>query len=257
MRTLRLILGSLCFIIFGGSLYGQYRLPVDFSGSDSTQITGNLNRFADHWGLHLGEIPGFVFPADGEFPRIQFYYQQSGGFTHQKSRYDGNPPDGITSLGTFTAMGDVTSNLQLILRYNTLALENRGAVLNGYGARFRSAVGTDSLHALAIGVLNQKVADAGNFSANSLDISFQYGWFLGYWTIRADLAASFVDGKVDVSGNSAIGTAHDGRYEHRTIHGGLALYRQYRRITTGLTLRTNLNIWTLHGTIGWSLPSNF
>jgi len=258
MYLKRIILASsltLCGWI--APLTAQYLLPIDFSDSDSLHISADLDRFANHIGIDIGDIPGFVFQTDLEFPRIRIFYQQSAGYTFPEGRYDGNPTDGFTSLGTFTAMGDLTSNLQLFLRYNALPVANRAVVLNGYGARIRSDVGTDSLHALALGIMLQKLADADPFFAKTLDFSLQYGWFHRRWTYRLDLTASYISGKVDVSANPEIAGAHSGQFEKRVIHGGVTLLREWNRFIAGLTLRYTPNIWNGEVTIGWSLPSNF
>ncbi|MBS1271543.1 MAG: hypothetical protein MAGBODY4_00675 [Candidatus Marinimicrobia bacterium] len=254
----RIILAlSSVLVLWSAPLSAQYLLPIDFSGSDSLRISDDLERFANHIGVDIGNIPGFVFQQDREFPRIRIFYQQSGGYTFTEGRYDNNPTNGFTSLGVFTVMGDLTSNLQLLFRYNALPVDNRAVVLNGYGARFRSAVGTDSLHALAFGVMLQKLADADPFFAKTLDFSLQYGWFRPRLTYRIDLTASYISGKVDVSTNQAIGTAHDGKFEKRVIHTGFAVIREWNRLSGGLTLRYTPNIWNVNATIGWSLPSNF
>lgn len=253
----RLLLTNVLVLLCGTTLFGQYRFPIDMSTTDSISVQQDLKNFAAHAGVHVGDIPGFVFQQDREFPRIQFYYEQGTAYSFTESRYAENPENGFTSLGMFTGIGDLTSNLQLILRYNPILLENHALVLNGYGARYRSGVGTDSLHALALGVLVQKIAGDEPFFTKHLDFSVQYGLFLRPWIFRADIVASYINGRLDLSNATALDPGYDGTFKERVIHGSTALYYQWQRMTTGVTLRTTGKIWNIQGTIGWSLPSNF
>lgn len=236
------------------TVLAQYRLPLSFNQSDSMHIKDDLNNFASHFGVHFGDIPGTVFQRGLEYPRIQFFYEQDVAYTLNQNKYNDKSSGAMTSTGMFTLLGDITSNMQLILRYNPMPLDGKASVLNGYGARYRPSVGTDSLHSLSLGVMIQKLASA-DFYSKSVDFSLGYNWFLPRWTIHLDATGSFVSGHFDVQDIPAIGGNVSTDFERRIIHLGVGLQHQWRNVTLGGRLRSNGFIWSGILQIGWSIPS--
>lgn len=245
-----LLIGSL----LASTAFAQYRLPLSFDRSDSTHIQSDLKNFANHFGVHFGDIPGTVFQQGLEYPRIQFFYEQNAAVTLKKAQYNQQSSGTITSTGMFTLLGDITSNMQLILRYNAMPLDGKSSVLNGYGARFRPSAGTDSLHSLSVGVMIQKLA-ASDFDAKSVEFSVGYNWFLPRWTIHLDATSSFVSGQFDLQNIPAIGDNVSTDFERRVIHLGIGIQRQWRNVTFAGRLRSNGVIWSGIIQIGWSIPS--
>lgn len=236
------------------SVSAQYRLPLNFNQSDSMHIKGDLKNFANHFGVHFGDIPGTVFQRGMEYPRIQFYYGQGAAYTLNQNKYNNKSSGAITSTGMFTLLGDLTSNMQLILRYNPMSLDDKASVLNGYGARYRPSVGTDSLHSLSLGVMIQKLASSGYY-AKTVDFSLGYNWFFQRWTIHLDASTSFVNGHFDLKEIPAIGENVSTDFEQRVIHLGIGAQYQWRNVTFGARIRSNGFIWSGIMQLGWSIPS--
>lgn len=233
------------------ALNAQYIFPTEFSSGDSTALQSDTRSYAAHGALHFGDIPGMVFQRDHARPRISFYYQHDAAYTFPGSRFQNGKEQALTSTGMFSLVGDITPNLQVILRYNSLILANNAAEISGYGVRYRSAVGTDSLHSLAAGVMMQKLAGGAVAPLESLDFILQYGWYRAPWVLHGDLAVNYSSGVVRCAGDEELRY----KFDHRNIHLGLGMLRQWEILSGGVKLRTDLTIWNLIFTVGWSIPS--
>jgi len=161
----------------------------------------------------------------------------------------------MTMAGTFSVVGNVTPNLQLLLRYNAMILNGNASEFTGYGARYRSGIGTDSLHSVALGVLMQKLNNAGVSPVNTLDFTLQYSRYLLKWTLVGDFTISYVSGTLNNLDTEQFGGTFNGEFEDRVIHGGIGVIRQWRSLTFEAKLRSDLQIWNVILTIGWSFPS--
>ncbi|HKJ67990.1 MAG TPA: hypothetical protein VKA68_08530 [bacterium] len=252
----RIILLNVLLLSLGGRLFGQYHFPMDFAQSDSTTISRDLERFSGQMGVHFGHMPGVVFRLTRAFPRFQFFYQQGAAWTGSNTRYWSADEPAITTAGTFTGMADLTPNLQLMVRYNPMMIDGDLAVLNGFGARYRSGVGSDTLHTLAIGVLVQKLDGAHILKSNDLDFSLQYSRYYQSWVTSLDLTVSFVRGQMSDTRAAEFGSEFSGAFEHRVFHLGIKAMRSWNRINTGIAFRTNGRIWNCIAELGWSLPSS-
>lgn len=252
----RIILLSFLLLSLGERAYGQYHFPMDFEQSDSTTISRDLDRFSSHLGVHFGHMPGVVFRLTRAFPRIQFYYQHNMAWSGSNTRYWSSGETEVTTAGTFTGMADLTPNLQLMLRYNPMVIDGELAVFNGFGARYRSGVGTDTLHTLAIGVLVQQLGGTQIMTSNDLDFSLQYSRYYNHWVTTLDLTVSFITGRMDVTQAADFGAQFTGEFEHRVFHLGVKAIRSWQRLNGGITLRTNGRIWNCIVELGWSLPSS-
>lgn len=256
MHRIKLTFGVLsALFLLVTPLSAQYRLPLSFGRDDSTNINSDLNRFAGHAGVHFGDIPGVVFQRGHEYPRIKFFYQQDAAFTKLNYQYNNGTSGSLTSTGMFTLLGNITANMQVILRYNPMPLDGKATVLNGYGARYRPDVLTDSLHSLSLGIMVQKLA-SGDFNARLLDFSVGYNVYYPAFTLHTDVTASYVNGGFDLSTNQAIGDNISGDFKHRIIHLGIGIERKWRSVTFAGRIRSNGLIWSGGIQVGWSIPSN-
>jgi len=257
MKFRLLIILSVACLLLPPAARGQYRLPVGFAGSDSLSLSEDLQAFAGQIGVHFGSVPGTVFPQNREYPRIQFYYQQDAAFTLPGGRYWADKKDPITSTGVFTGMGDITGNLQVFLRYNAMVIDGKTAVLNGFGARYRTGVGTDSLHSVSVGFLTQQLAGGQIMRVNDLDFTLQYARYFIRWTARVDLSLSYVSGNMDLSRYPNLGEQESGEFNKRVGHLGIGITRTWGQFNTGAMLQTTGRIWNLFIEIGWELPSSY
>jgi len=253
----RILIFSIILSLSGGNLFGQYYLPMDnFSRSDSISIDNDLRKYAEHVGVHFGHIPGTVFQLNREYPRIQFFYQHDMAWTAIGSRYWKEDGTNFSTVGTFTGIGELTPNLQIILRYNPMVIDGESAVFNGFGVRYRSGVGTDSLHSLAVGIMVQKLDGSQVIKTNDLDISLHYSHFVSNWTITYDIALSAVSGTMDILPEKDFGSDFNGEFERQLIHLGAAIQRSWHGFHGGLGIRTNGSIWSITAELGWSIPSS-
>ncbi len=244
----------LCLLVFiSGTGHAQYALPTNFVSADSTTIQGELTKFASHVALHLSDTPGFVFQMTQGYPRVQFFYQHTNAFTGESKRYVDFPSSGVTNTGIFTGIGDITPNLQVIMRYNPMRLSGEVAVFNGFGARYRTAGITDSLRSLALGVMVQKLSGTNIAGVKILDFSMQYGHYAGDYIFTGDVTASFINGNLSIE--KLLGEQFDGTYEKRVFHGGIGVIRRWNHWSLGVKIRSTGTIWASTLTIGWGLPS--
>jgi len=257
MRYGKYIASLIIILICSGTqISAQYRLPLSFEKTDSTNIGTDLNRFAAHVGVHFGDIPGVVFQSGHEYPRIKFFYQQNVVFTKSNYQYNNKSSGNITSTGAFTLLGNITGNMQLVLQYSPMPLDGKATVFNGYGARYRPGVLTDSLHSLSMGIMVQKLA-SGDFYAKLLDFAIGYNLYYPAFTLHVDATASYVNGEFDLTDIEAIGNSVSGNFERRIIHIGIGLERKWRSVTFAGRLRSNGFILSGGIQIGWSIPSNY
>jgi len=238
---------------YSGALHSQYALPTNFVSTDSNTVNSELSKFSKHVAIHFSDIPGYVFSLTEGYPRVQFYYQHDYALTGNQNQYVDFTESGTTSIGVFSAIGDVTPNLQVILRYNPMRLSGEAAVFNGYGMRYRAAALTDTLSSFAIGVMLQKLSGANIQGVKTLDFSMQYGRYAGNYIYLADITGSFVSGELQLE--KLISQQFDGTYEKRVIHFGFGILRQWSHFNAGVKLRTTGNIWNGIIAIGWGLPS--
>ncbi len=250
MTFLRLFLSSL-ILAGAGTLSAQYSFPTIFASGDSAVLDHDTKAYAAQMALHFGDIPGAVFQADHARPRISFYYQQDAAVAGDAGTFRNTDKHTLTSTGMLSLVGDVTSNLQVILRYNAMMLQGNAAELSGYGARYRSGMGTDSLHTLALGFMAQKLAGGAIAPVQTLNFSLQYGWHRVHWILQGELGLNYATGEVRRAGG------HEMRYafDHRAIHAGAGLLRSWKHVTAGIKFRTNLKIFSAMFTAGWSFPS--
>jgi len=233
----------------------QYSFPVDFSSTDSLQFRGDTKAFAGQFGVHFGDIPGFVFQTDREFPRIRFFYQQDAAVAISPgASYADQSRGRITDIGLFTGMGNITPNLELIGRYNVMTIGGKSAVLNGYGARYRTALGTDSLHSLATGFLLQKLAGSSDVFLKSLDFNVAYGWYFPSYILTFDGMLSYVSGQVNLQGNPGIPAGFNPAFSHRVLQFGVGFLTHWKGLSLGCKFRTNLGVYNFIGYVGWSFP---
>ena len=245
-----LIIGLLSF---SGILHAQYALPTNFVSTDSNSVHSELTKFSKHVAIHFSDIPGYVFSLTEGYPRVQFYYQHDYALTSGQNQYVDFTESGATSVGVFSAIGDVTPNLQVILRYNPMRLSGEAAVFNGYGMRYRTAALTDTMSSFTIGVMLQKLSGANIHGVKTLDFSMQYGRYAGKYIYLGDITGSFVSGELPIE--KLISQQFDGTYEKRVIHFGVGLLREWNHFNVGVKLRTTGKIWNGIIAIGWRLPS--
>lgn len=240
-------------LFFSDILRAQYALPTNFVSTDSNSVNNELTKFSKHVAIHFSDIPGYVFSLTEGFPRVQFYYQHDYAFTGAQNQYVDFTESGATSIGVFSAIGDVTPNLQVILRYNPMRLSGESAVFNGYGIRYRTAALTDTMSSFTLGVMLQKLSGSNIHGVKTLDFSMQYGRYYGDYIYLADITGSFVSGELPIE--KLISQQFDGTYEKRVIHFGIGLLRQWNHFNAGVKLRTTGRVWNWIFTVGWGLPS--
>lgn len=248
---------SLCLVGVSGNAQAQYLLPVGFENTDSLSLSRDLESFAGQISVHFGNAPGVVFQRNRAYPRIQLYYQQDAAFTFPNRRYWSPEKSPVTSTGVFTGIGDVTANLQVFLRYNAMVIDNKTAVFNGFGARYRMGLGTDSLHALSLGFLTQKLAGSQILTVNDFDLTLQYAHYFLHWITRLDFTLSYVSGTMDVTRYLNLGSDFSGEFKKQVGHVGMGLIRTWNQFSAGVSLQTTGRIWNALIEVGWRLPSSF